>query len=90
MIEEEKGETNTADAARAGSEGDKEPPPYVPNWQQVNTNSNLALAEEKLEWLLNCVPPGLNEGCDMLRAGSVIELGVQSALFVMRSVDRGM
>lgn len=89
-IEGGKEETSTAGAVGTGSEGGEEPPPYVPNWQQVKTNSNLALAENKLEWLLNCVPPGVNEIYDTLGARLVIELGVQSALFVRRRVDRGM
>lgn len=65
-IEKKKGKTNEAGAARAVSEGGEKPPPYVLNWRKVKTNSNLALAEEKLEWLLKCVPPGVNEGCDTL------------------------
>lgn len=51
------------------------------------TNSNLASAEEKLEWLLNCVSPGMSERYDTLRAESVIELGVQSTLLVKSRVD---
>lgn len=73
-------------AAGAAGEGGEEPQPYVPNWRQVLTNSNLASPEEKLELLLNCVPPGVSEGYDTLGAGSVIELGVQSALLVRRRV----
>lgn len=40
------------------------------------------MADEKLEWLLNCLPPTVLEGYNMLRAGSVIGLGFQSALLV--------
>lgn len=64
------------------SEEGGEPQIYVPNWQKVLTNSNLASSEEKLEWLLNCVPSGVSEGYDTLKEGSVIELDVQSALLV--------
>lgn len=71
----------------AGVEGGEEPQPYVPNWPQVTMNSNLPSAEEKLEWLLNCVQPGVSEGYDTLRAGSVIELGIQSALLVRERAE---
>lgn len=49
IIEGERGETSAAGATGAGSEGGEAPQPYVPNWWQVLTNSNLASAEEKLE-----------------------------------------
>lgn len=70
-----------------GEEGE-EPQPYVPNWPQVRINSNLASAEERLEWMLNFLSLNLSECYDTLEAGSVIELGVQSALLVRRHVDR--
>lgn len=74
--------------SRGRGEGGEEPQPYMPNWPQVRTNSNLASAEEKLEWMLNCLSLNLSECYDTLKAGSVIELGVQSALLVRRHVDR--
>lgn len=40
----------------------------------------MPTADEKIEWLLNCLPPTVLEGYNMLGAGSVIGLGVQSAL----------
>lgn len=76
MIKGERGKTSAVGATGVRSEEGEEPQPYVPKWRQVMTNSNLASAEEKLEWLLNCVSPGMNEGYDTLGAGSVIELGV--------------
>lgn len=51
------------------------------------TNSNLASVEEKLEWLLNCVPSGISEGYDTLRVVPVIELGLQSELLVRRCIE---
>lgn len=48
------------------------------------TDLNLGSAEEKLEWLLNCVPPRVREGYDTLGAGLVIELNVQSELLVRK------
>lgn len=87
-IEGERGETSVAGAAGAEDEGGQKPQQYVPNWPQVRTNSNLVLAEEKLEWLLNCVPPGVSEGYDTLGTRSAIKRGVQSALLVRRHVGR--
>lgn len=43
---------------------------------------NLSIADEKLEWLLNCLLSNVLEGYNELGAGSVIGLGVQSALLV--------
>lgn len=51
------------------------------------TNSNLASAEEKLEYLLNCVHLGVSEGYDTLGVRSVLELGVQSTLLVKKCVE---
>lgn len=70
------------------SSGEGGEPQVYPGWSRVFTNSNLGSAEEKLEWLLNCAPPGVSEGYDVLGAGSVIELGVQSALLVRRCVGK--
>lgn len=47
--------------------------------------SNLSMADKKLEWLWNCLPLKVLEGYKELGASSVIGLGVQSALLV-RSV----
>lgn len=44
-----RGKTSITGVGGAGGEGSEEPQPYVPNWPQVRTNSNLALTEEKLE-----------------------------------------
>lgn len=81
-IEGERGEISMA-----GAEGGEEPQLYVPNWPQVTMNSNLPSMEEKLEWLINFVPPGVSERYDMLRAGSVIELGIESALLVRERAE---
>lgn len=81
-IEGEKGETSGARAAGTGNKEGEGAQPYVPNWPQVTTESNLSSADEKQEWLLNCVPPGVLEGYEMLGEGSVIGLGVQSSLLV--------
>lgn len=81
-IEGERGEISTT-----GAEGGEDPQPYVPNWPQVTMNSNLPSAKKNLEWLLNCVPSGVSEGYETLRAGSVIELGIQSALLVREPAE---
>lgn len=81
-------ETSTAKTVSVRGEGGKEPQLYVPNWPQVRKNSNLASTEEKMEWLLNCVLLGVSMGYDTLGVGSVIELGIQLALLVMRHIDR--
>lgn len=44
--------------------------------------SNLLTADEKLEWLRNCLLPNVLEGYKKLGPGSVIGIGVQSALLV--------
>lgn len=49
-------------------------------------NSTLVSVKEKLEWLLNCVLPGMSKGYDSFGRGSVIELSVQSALLVRRHI----
>lgn len=81
-IEGERGESSASGATRSKNEGGKGARPYVPNWPRVTTNSNLSTADEKQEWLLNCLPPTILEAYNMLVVGSVISLGVQSALLV--------
>lgn len=75
-IEGETGESSATGAAQAGSEGDGGALPYMPNWPRVTAESNLSTADEKMEWLLNCLPPPVLEGYNMLGAGSVVGLGV--------------
>lgn len=55
---------------------------YVPDWPRVTIESNLSMADEKLEWLRNCLPPNVLEGYKELGTSSVIGLGVQLALLV--------
>lgn len=81
-IEGEAGESSAAGAAQAEGNEKEEARPYVPNWSRVTAESNLGTADEKLEWLLNCLPPNVLEGYNTFGAGSVIGLGVQSAMLV--------
>lgn len=52
------------------------------NWPRVTKGSNLSMTDEKMEWLLNYLPPPVLEGNNVLGAGSVVGLGIQSALLV--------
>lgn len=66
--------------SRRGEE--KDAPPYVPNWLRVTVESNLATADEKMEWLLNCLPSNVLEGYNTFGVGCVIGLGVHSVVLV--------
>lgn len=79
-VEGERGESSPEGAVHLEEEVGKRARPYVPNWTQVTTESNLSPAYEKMEWLLNCLPPTVLDGYNMLGAGSMIGLDVQSTL----------
>lgn len=80
-------EANASGAGQSEEETSDESRPYVPDWPRVTRGSTLASAEDKLEWLQNCLPPNVLEGYKELGASSVIGLHVQSALLV-RSVKK--
>lgn len=73
---------STSGAAQSEEEASDGSQPYVPNWPRVTRGSNLATAEDKLEWLQNCLLPIVLEEYMELGASSMIDLGVQSALLV--------
>lgn len=84
-IEGVREEASASGVGRSEEEVGKGSRPYVPDWPRVIMESNLSSADEKLEWLQNCLPPNVLEGYKELWASSVIGLRVQSALLV-RSV----
>lgn len=81
-LEGEARESSATGAALAEEGGGKGARPYVPNWPRVTAESSLARADEKLEWLLNCLPPNVLESYNTFKVGSVIGLGVQSTVLV--------
>lgn len=81
-VEVKKRESSAAGTAQSEEEGKEGALSYVPNWPQVTIESNFSTADKKMEWLLNCLHPIALEGYNMLGAGLMIGLGVQSALLV--------
>lgn len=61
-IKGERREANAIEMARSEEEAGEEAQPYVPDWPQVMRESNLSSADEKLEWLQNCLPLNVLEG----------------------------
>lgn len=81
-IERDRKDPSTTEAALSGEEVGKGARPYASDWPQVTMGSSLSTADENLEWLHNCLPPNVLEGYKELGTGSVIDLGMQSALLV--------
>lgn len=60
---------------------------FMSGWSRIFTDSTLRIAEKRLEWVLNGIPPNAKEGYDTLLASVVIQLSVQSALLERGSLE---